>query len=128
MRDFGGDSRMESTVRGWCAGLVAQIFNLLYSRIAFGNASERGAVSGLSYAPQSPTLRYSKVQLCATPKGTPGPLAQLFGSRYFRSIFPADRNPRIERVEFELRATGVKPEAANPLLSGVHTRGYLPHV
>jgi len=31
-------------------------------------------------------------------------------------------------MEFELRATGVKPEASNPLRSGVHTRGYLPHV
>lgn len=37
-------------------------------------------------------------------------------------------NPRIERVKFELRATGVKPAAANPLRSGTHTRGYLPHV
>src|SRR6266487_4628477 len=43
-------------------------------------------------------------------------------------MFPADRNPRIERVQFELRSTGVKPQAANPLRSGVHTRGYLPHV
>ena len=43
-------------------------------------------------------------------------------------MFPADRNPRIERVRFELRSTGVKPQAANPLRSGVHTRGYLPHV
>jgi REP element-mobilizing transposase RayT len=43
-------------------------------------------------------------------------------------MFPAERNPRIERVGHELRATGVRPEAANPLRSGVHTRGYLPHV
>src|SRR3989304_3878385 len=43
-------------------------------------------------------------------------------------MFPAERNPRTERVEFELRTTGVRPEAANPLRSGVHTRGYLPHV
>jgi REP element-mobilizing transposase RayT len=43
-------------------------------------------------------------------------------------MFPAGRNPQIERVKFELRATGVKPEAANPLRSGIHTRGYLPHV
>jgi len=43
-------------------------------------------------------------------------------------MFPRDRNPRIERVRFELRSTGVKPEIANPLRSGVHTRGYLPHV
>jgi hypothetical protein len=43
-------------------------------------------------------------------------------------MFPAGRNPQIEHVNFELRATGVKPEAANPLRSGIHTRGYLPHV
>ena len=43
---------------------------------------------------------------------------------------PAEPEPnlRARRVEFELRATGVKPEAANPLRSGIHTRGYLPHV
>ena len=34
----------------------------------------------------------------------------------------------MERVEFELRATGVRPETTNPLRSGTHTRGYLPHV
>jgi REP element-mobilizing transposase RayT len=43
-------------------------------------------------------------------------------------MFPKEQNPRLERVKFELRATGVKPEAANPLRSGTHTRGYLPHV
>jgi len=37
-------------------------------------------------------------------------------------------NPRTKRVEFELRASGVKPAEANPLRSGTHTRGYLPHV
>ena len=43
-------------------------------------------------------------------------------------MFPSVPNPRVERVQFELRATGVKPESANPKRSGVHTRGYLPHV
>src|SRR5437667_7591758 len=43
-------------------------------------------------------------------------------------MFPAEKNPRTDRVGFELRATGVKPETANPLRSGIHTRGYLPHV
>ena len=42
-------------------------------------------------------------------------------------MFPADRNPQIDRVQHELRATGVK-ETAKPLRSGIHTRGYLPHV
>src|SRR5882724_1626063 len=43
-------------------------------------------------------------------------------------MFPAEENPRIRRVGFELRAAGVKREKANPLRSGIHTRGYLPHV
>ena len=43
-------------------------------------------------------------------------------------MFPSPPNPRRERVNYELRATGVKPEAANPLRAGIHTRGYLPHV
>ena len=37
-------------------------------------------------------------------------------------------NPGLDRVRFELRATGVKPESSNHLRSGVHSRGYLPHV
>jgi putative transposase len=41
---------------------------------------------------------------------------------------PAEPNPNLDRVRYELRATGVKPEAANPLRSGIHNRGYLPHV
>src|SRR6266571_3842495 len=49
-------------------------------------------------------------------------------ARYSHAMFPAEPNPRIERVGFELRATGIKPEKANPLRSGIHTRGYLPHV
>src|SRR5215467_13822272 len=44
-------------------------------------------------------------------------------------MFPAEQNPRIERVEFELRAAGVKTDQqTNPLRSGIHTRGDLPHV
>ena len=43
-------------------------------------------------------------------------------------MFPADANPNLERVRHELRSAGVKPEAPNPLRSGIHTRGYLPHV
>ena len=34
----------------------------------------------------------------------------------------------MKRVGYELRTTGVKPAETNPLRSGVHTRGYLPHV
>jgi hypothetical protein len=41
---------------------------------------------------------------------------------------PREDNPRLERVGYELRAAGVKSEETNPLRSGIHTRGYLPHV
>ena len=43
-------------------------------------------------------------------------------------MFPAEKNPRLERVGFELRSTGIRPATANPLRSGTHSRGYLPHV
>lgn len=43
-------------------------------------------------------------------------------------MFAREPNPQIERVKFELRATGLKPEQETPLRSGTHTRGYLPHV
>src|SRR5579864_4481869 len=37
-------------------------------------------------------------------------------------------NRVLERVKFELRASGVPETAPNPLRSGIHSRGYLPHV
>jgi REP element-mobilizing transposase RayT len=37
-------------------------------------------------------------------------------------------NPGLDRVHHELRASGVSPDARNSLRSGIHTRGYLPHV
>ena len=40
----------------------------------------------------------------------------------------SEPNPGLERVRHALRASGVPPDAPNPLSSGVHTRGYLPHV
>ena len=40
----------------------------------------------------------------------------------------SDGNPGVERVRRQLRAKGVPIETPNPLRSGVHTRGYLPHV
>jgi len=43
-------------------------------------------------------------------------------------MFPAEPNPRLDRAKFELRTTGINPEEANPLRSGIHSRGYLPHV
>ncbi len=42
---------------------------------------------------------------------------------------PAEsENPGLDRVRHELRATGVKNATVNPHRSGVHSRGYLPHV
>jgi REP element-mobilizing transposase RayT len=38
------------------------------------------------------------------------------------------RNPGLERLKFSLRVTGVPVEPPNPLRSGVHSRGFLPHV
>lgn len=37
-------------------------------------------------------------------------------------------NPGLQRVHYTLRASGVPPEPPNRLRSGIHTRGYLPHV
>ena len=48
------------------AGIVAQIFNLPYRRLAVGRAWNRSHASVFPNAWQSATLRYSRVQLCAT--------------------------------------------------------------
>ena len=40
---------------------------------------------------------------------------------------PGDPNPGLDRVGYELRADGIK-STPNPLRSGIHSRGYLPHV
>jgi REP element-mobilizing transposase RayT len=37
-------------------------------------------------------------------------------------------NPGLDRVRHDLRADGVKDATLNPHRSGIHTRGYLPHV
>ena len=44
------------------------------------------------------------------------------------SMLSKPPNPNIKRVEFALRSTGINLESANPLRSGTHSRGYLPHV
>ena len=42
---------------------------------------------------------------------------------------PAEEpNPGLQRVQFQLRADGVPIVSPNKLRSGIHTRGYLPHV
>ena len=39
-----------------------------------------------------------------------------------------EANPGLERARHQLRADGVRGETPNPLRSGVHSRGYLPHI
>ncbi|HEV2435487.1 MAG TPA: transposase [Verrucomicrobiae bacterium] len=41
---------------------------------------------------------------------------------------PTEPNLGLDRVRFALCASGVPVEPPNPLQSGIHTRGYLPHV
>lgn len=42
---------------------------------------------------------------------------------------PPDKTNRgLVRVEFQLRADGISADSQNPLRSGIHSRGYLPHV
>ena len=41
---------------------------------------------------------------------------------------PESENPGLDRVRHELRATGLRQTTANPQRSGLHSRGYLPHV
>ena len=43
-------------------------------------------------------------------------------------MFVKETNPNLERVRFALRATGVRTESPDPQRSGIHSRGYLPHV
>ncbi len=64
------------------------------------------------------------MRLCATGAGLPGrgEIART------DAVIPQDPNPRLDRVAHELRATGAQPKAASPLRTGIHSRGYLPHV
>jgi REP element-mobilizing transposase RayT len=41
---------------------------------------------------------------------------------------PDEPNPGLDRVKFQLRADGVPDDTPNPLRTGIHSRGYLPHV
>jgi len=41
---------------------------------------------------------------------------------------PKEPNPRLRRVEYELRSEGLPHETPNKLRSGIHSRGFLPHV
>ena len=54
--------------------------------------------------------------------------ATSFTFRRMQTPTPDESNPGLERTRHALRADGVPAEAPNPLRSGIHTRGYLPHV
>jgi putative transposase len=41
---------------------------------------------------------------------------------------PDPENRGLDRVGYQLRSSGLKHDPINPLRSGTHTRGYLPHV
>jgi REP element-mobilizing transposase RayT len=43
-------------------------------------------------------------------------------------VTPDEPNRGLERVGFQLRADGIRHHGPTPLRSGIHTRGYLPHV
>jgi type I restriction enzyme R subunit/putative DNA methylase len=43
-------------------------------------------------------------------------------------VHPDEPNRGLERVKFQLRADGIPETPPNPLRSGIHSRGYLPHV
>jgi REP element-mobilizing transposase RayT len=47
---------------------------------------------------------------------------------YFLCVNTRESNSGLNRVKFQLRADGVSPVQPNPLRSGIHSRGYLPHV
>ena len=77
-------------------------------------------------------LRYSRLETCATNNearvgnlhsGVARPQTLAYTARV-----PEPENPGLERVRYELRADGVKHDTPSAQRSGVHSRGYLPHV
>ncbi len=48
--------------------------------------------------------------------------------RNFAYMFRPEPNPKLQRVEYELRSDGAPRETPNKLRSGIHSRGFLPHV
>jgi len=52
---------------------VAQIFNLPYRGFVIGRASDRSHAPGFPSVSQSATLRYSRLQVCATGHGNMTP-------------------------------------------------------
>ena len=59
---------MEETREEVRARFVAQVSNLLYRRFPIGRASELQDAFGRSQGLQAGSLRYSRLETCATPK------------------------------------------------------------
>ena len=55
-------------------------------------------------------------------------VASLHQVCYPKLVKPDEPNRGLERVKFELRTNRIPNEPPNPLRSGIHSRGYLPHV
>ena len=93
MRDAGGLA-LEQRVAQRIASEVAQIFNLLYRRIAFGKPLDVPQCSRLFPASQIPNLRYGRVQLCATVRPRAAAfVAQIFNLLYRRIVFGKPSGP-----------------------------------
>ena len=60
------EQRLERNEAAAAKSLVAQIFNLLYRRVALGRASDNPIRVCNSKAPQIENLRYGRMQFCAT--------------------------------------------------------------
>jgi putative transposase len=85
-----------------------------------GHENEQGlrVINGSRVA----NLRYSR-QNCLR-YGVASPLVVC----YSVCVTVPEPNPGLNRVKFQLRADGIPPDQHNPLRSGIHSRGYLPHV
>jgi REP element-mobilizing transposase RayT len=55
-------------------------------------------------------------------------IVSVFSICYLLCVNPDEKNSGLERVKFSLRSTGVPENFHRPLRSGIHSRGYLPHV
>src|SRR5439155_26327083 len=83
------------------APAVAQISNLPYRRFPIGGATTSPARHELSLTPQSTTLRYSRLEICATPAAT-------------RSLVFGQPAPPTPRTGSGRRTTAANAEASRP--------------
>lgn len=77
-------------------------------------------------APQVANLRHGRLPVCATKRYKH--VASRDVTFYDFAVNSDESNHGLERVKFQLRADGVPDESPNPLRTGIHSRGYLPHV